>query len=60
MNKNLWWGYQHQSGSLHVKRYFDKQDIEEAEESPFCEIVIPPFEANDREEALIILKEKLN
>jgi len=60
MSKNLWWGYQHQSGSLQVKRYFDKLDIQEAEESPFCEIVKGPFLALDRENALITLKTLLN
>ena len=60
MDKNLWWGYQHTSGTLQVKRYFGPSDIQEAKESPFCETVIgSPFEAEDREDALRILKEKL-
>lgn len=37
-----WWGYIHTSGSLHAKRYFDKRDIEEAKESPFCARVFGP------------------
>jgi len=56
--KFLWWGYKHQSGSLQAKRYFDPLDIEEANESPFCEIVVGPFEAEDRDEALRIVKER--
>ena len=60
MNKNLWWGYLHISGSLQVKRYFEPLDIREATESPFCEIVVGPFEANDRDDAINILKSKLN
>ena len=59
MSKNLWWGYLHTSGTLHVKRYFDKLDIEEAHQSPFCQIVVDPFESSDREEALTIVKEKI-
>lgn len=50
--KNLWWGYKHTSGTYQAKRYFDKRDTEEAEQSPFCEIVVYPFEASNRDEAL--------
>jgi hypothetical protein len=56
---NLWWGYKHTSGTIQAKRYFDKRDIEEAEESPFCDIIIHPFEAKDRDEAIQIINEKL-
>jgi len=59
IQKNLWWGYLHISGTLQVKRYFGPLDIQEAEESPFCEIVIGPFGADDREEALEHLKSQL-
>jgi len=58
-NKNLWWGYKHVQGTYQVKRYFGRLDIQEAIESPFCEIVTGPFEASDREEALLILKDKI-
>ena len=58
-NKLLWWGYQHTSGTLQVKRYFDKQDIEEAHESPFCEIIVGPFCATDRDDALLTLQETI-
>ena len=58
-NKLLWWGYQHTSGTLQVKRYFDKQDIEEAHESPFCEIIVGPFGATDRDDALLTLQETI-
>ena len=57
-DKNLWYGYKHTSGSLHAKRYFTKEDIDEANESPFCAIVIQPFEAKDREEALKFIEEQ--
>ena len=55
---NLWWGYKHMSGTFQAKRYFDKRDIEDAEESGFCEIVVRPFPASNRDEALKIIKEK--
>jgi len=54
--KNLWWGYRHVSGSLQVKRYFVPLDIQDAEDSGFCEEVYPPFEANNREEAIAHIK----
>jgi hypothetical protein len=50
--RNLWWGYKHISGTYQVKRYFDRRDIDDANESSFCEIVFPPFYAENREEAL--------
>lgn len=54
-----WWGYKHTSGTIQIKRYFDKRDIDEAYESPFCDIVIRQFQAKDRDEALKIITEKL-
>lgn len=56
--KNKWWGYKHTSGTYQAKRYFDKRDTDEAHQSPFCEIVVGPFEASDREEALRIVEEQ--
>ena len=56
MSKLLWWGYKHISGTLQAKRYFDKRDIEEAYESPFVDVVVHPFEASNREEALERIK----
>lgn len=55
----LWWGYVHKDGSYHVKRFFDKEDLKDAEISPFVEQVIQPFDAQDREDALKKLKEKV-
>lgn len=56
----LWWGYVHTNGSTHLKRYFDKRDIEEAQQSPFVEKLIHLFEAPDRESALIQLEKEVN
>lgn len=55
--KIMWWGYRHTNGNLQAKRYFEPLDIQEAQDSPFCERVSEPFEANSREEALEKLKE---
>lgn len=51
-DKLKWWGYQHIEGGLQAKRYFDPIDIQEAVESPFCSIVVGPFDAEGRDEAL--------
>lgn len=56
--KLLWWGYKHTSGTYQAKRYFDRRDIQEAQESDFCEQVVGPFEAKDRDEALSIVKQQ--
>lgn len=57
--ENEWWGYKHVNGTLQVKRYFGKQDINEAYESPFCDIVTGPFMAKDRDDAIEKLKERI-
>lgn len=56
--RNLWWGYLHTSGTIQAKRYFGKQDIDEAFESLFCDIVYGPFPADNREEAIHHLQEQ--
>ena len=52
----LWWGYQHTSGTLQAKPYFEPLDIQEANQSPFCKKVVGPFEACGRDEALLIVE----
>jgi len=59
-NKNLWWGYLHTNGSIQAKRYFDKRDIEDANQSPFCELVVKPFEATDRDDAMEQIADRIN
>ncbi len=62
MSKNQWWGYRdHQSGTIHVKRYWDdRASIEDAYESAFVAEVVEPFVAGTRDEALKIAVERLN
>lgn len=55
-----WWGYLHTNGSIQVKRYFDARDLSEARESPFVQRMTGTFEADSREEAIVIAGEKLN
>lgn len=55
-DKRLWWGYKHVSGTYQTKPYFEMRDIMEANESEFCETVVGPFPAADRDEALQIVQ----
>ena len=57
--KNLWWGYRHTDGSLHVKRYFDRRDIQEAVDSPFVDSVFGPWECESREEAIEKIRQEV-
>lgn len=57
--KNKWWGYLHTSGSIQAKRYFEPLDIHESEQSPFVKVIVQPFYAKNREEALIIIKKTI-
>lgn len=61
-NNNMWWGYLHSNNTIQVKRWFgDKKDyLDDCEGNPFVQEVVPPFEANSREEAIEILQKRLN
>lgn len=59
MNNILWWAYLHTNGQIQLKRYLSEEDLLEADESSFIQERTEPFEANNREEAEIIAKEKL-
>jgi len=48
----LWWGYVHINGSHQVKRFFSKEDLDDARSSPFVDEVVEPFDALNREDAL--------
>lgn len=54
----LWWGYIHTNGTLHVKRYFNDKDLDDARYSHFVIKIFMPFEAKDNEEALSIVRMK--
>ena len=51
-----WWGYIHVDKSLILKRYYDYEDIRDAERYDFVSVIIQPFRAGSRAEALEILK----
>lgn len=55
----LWWGYVHENGTYQVKRFFDREDLDDAQSSPFVDQVIQPFEALNREDALKKLEERV-
>lgn len=55
----MWWGHRHTSGSVQAKRFFDdRASIEDAYESDFVAMVVEPFAAESREEALRIVAER--
>ena len=58
--QRLWWGYKHTNGSYQVKLFFSQEDLEDAYESPFCELVMKPFPANGRDEATKIVTDYFN
>lgn len=55
--KLQWWGYKHTSGTYQAKRFFDEEDLTEANESPFVAELVYPFYAENRDEALKIVRE---
>jgi len=59
MSAIQWWGYRHTNGTIHTKRYFDKRDIEEANESPFVDQSTGPFEAGNADDARNIVFARL-
>lgn len=54
-----WWGYLHVNGTVQVKRYFDERAIEDALASDFVIRVVWPFVAENRDDALRIIGERL-
>jgi hypothetical protein len=53
--KNRWWGYLHENGSIQAKRFFNERcqsSIDDAYESDFVQHVIEPFYAENRAYAL--------
>ena len=58
-DRNLWWGYKHVNGTVQAKRFFSYMIMTDAYDSDFVDTVVPPFEADSREEALKIITEKV-
>lgn len=59
MSKLLWWGYRHIDGSVHIKRFFDDRDIQEADESDFVAMTTGPYQTDDRDEAEDLIQNAL-
>lgn len=62
INKIMWWGYLHANNTIQVKRWLgDHRDYtEDCEGNDFVQQVVPPFEAETREQAIEIIKTKLD
>lgn len=57
-----WWGYIHEDGSIHTKRYFDKGDLIEAAESPFVKRIFGPWsesKVSTKEQAIEEMKAEI-
>ena len=61
MNKNMWWGYLHLNNTIQVKRWFGdvKDYTDDCIGNDFVQRVITPFQAENRDEALKIIINKL-
>ena len=59
MRELTWWGYLHTSGTVQVKRFFDMEDLYEADTSPFVVRRTGVIPANSREDAEIKIREQL-
>ena len=53
LDRNMWWGYLHQNGTVQVKRWYgDVADYTtDCEGNDFVQQVVRPFAADDRETA---------
>lgn len=54
-----WWAYLHTNGSIQVKRFFDRRDLQDASDSPFVRSYTQPFDAKDRDDAIRQAMEQL-
>jgi hypothetical protein len=56
-----WWGYLHSNGTIQVKRWFGdvKDYTDDCEGNDFVQQVVPPFQADTREEAVVIIRARL-
>ena len=59
--KIMWWGYLHQNGTPQLKRWWgDHEDYTgDCQGNEFVLKVVPPFEAESRDDAMVILKDRL-
>lgn len=51
------WAYIHKDGTVFTKRYFDENDIIEAQDSDFVRCVLMPIEAESIAEAAKIFRD---
>jgi hypothetical protein len=58
--KQDWWGYVHENGSIHVKRYFNIGQLMDAEESDFVKRIVYPFKSINKQEATLVIFNKLS
>jgi hypothetical protein len=61
MSDLMYWGYLHSNGSIQVKRWFgDHKDYtDDCKDNPFVLHVVPPFHADTREDAMVIVESRV-
>jgi hypothetical protein len=60
-----YWAYKHQDGGIHLKVYREgllhgRASVDDAYDSPFVDDILEPFDANSREEAERLAKQRLS
>lgn len=55
MDDYLWFGYKLLDGGLHVKRYYNRDDLKETIDLPNVDEIFGPFHAYTRDEASLKL-----
>jgi hypothetical protein len=61
-NKRYWWGYLHSNDTIQVKPWYGdvKDYTDDCIGNPFVKQVVEPFEAENREEAYMIIERELD
>lgn len=54
-----WWGYLHVNGKIIVKFYHSESQLEDAKESTFVKLIVPPFKTSSKKEATIIITKRI-
>lgn len=59
ITKSIYFGYLHENGTTHLKRYYLDRDVEEVKESTLVKYTVEPFEAENASIATAILERKI-
>lgn len=57
--RDLWWGYIHIDGTLHLTKSFCHEEIESAKKSKYIKQLFGPWECNSKEDAEKKIREEI-